>query len=148
MSVLRYARENSPSTGRAIVLENGADTAVRDDRYTYIRNADGTPELYDNAEDPFELESLAGKKAAATLEARLKARLEALEACAGEACRARTLRISRTPARPGRVRRTARRPCQYSAPIRRQLAVTSSLASVAINPASRRSRIRPPAVTR
>jgi arylsulfatase A-like enzyme len=88
MSVLPYARDDAPSTGRAIVLENGADTAVRGDRFTYIRNADGTPELYDNDADPFELDSLAGGRARAGVESRLKARLEALEACAGETCRA------------------------------------------------------------
>jgi arylsulfatase A-like enzyme len=75
------------SQWRAIVLENGADTGVRTQRYTYIRGADGSVELYDNVEDPFELQSLAGEPEHAETEDRMRALLERLEGCAGAACR-------------------------------------------------------------
>ena len=69
------------------MLENGEDTAVRTQRYKYIRGADGSVELYDNLEDPFELESLAGEPEHAEIEDRMRALLGRLEDCAGDACR-------------------------------------------------------------
>lgn len=49
---------------------------VRTTRYTYVRSLDGPWLLYDNQQDPYQLDNLAGKPEHASLEAELEARLE------------------------------------------------------------------------
>jgi N-acetylglucosamine-6-sulfatase len=48
-------------------------SGVRTDRYTYVRNADGTEELYRDAEDPLQLDNLAGRPGARPVLGRLRA---------------------------------------------------------------------------
>jgi arylsulfatase A-like enzyme len=59
----------------AITTHNGDNHAVRDDRYRYIRYADGSEELYDLVEDPNEWENLAGDQTMKRVIERLSAAL-------------------------------------------------------------------------
>lgn len=87
-----------PGPGRRAVLLEGPPapwsngrprfTGLRTERYAYIEHAGGEVELYDLAEDPFELENRAGRPEAADVQTALARRLEALRYCAGRACRA------------------------------------------------------------
>jgi arylsulfatase A-like enzyme len=60
---------------------------VRTWRYKYVRYADGSEELYDLAQDPYELQSLAADPAAATVKAAMADLLERAVECSGPACR-------------------------------------------------------------
>src|SRR5215203_5156409 len=61
--------------------------AVRTITQTYVRWKTGERELYDLQKDPYELENIEDKADPVTL-ARLKTRLQMLNACRGSACRA------------------------------------------------------------
>ncbi|GIU87264.1 MAG: hypothetical protein KatS3mg009_1779 [Acidimicrobiia bacterium] len=68
--------------------------ALRTTKYLYVEWYDGTPheyELYDLRYDPYQLDNLlatpAGQSAYATIRQTLQARLDALKACTGAACR-------------------------------------------------------------
>ncbi len=56
----------------ALMTHGPGNHAVRDDRWRYIRYADGTEELYDHANDPDEWTNLAGRSEASEVIARLK----------------------------------------------------------------------------
>lgn len=60
--------------------------AVRTSRYLYVEYATGEKELYDLEADPFELTNIYAS-ASPTLLSDLKARLDALESCAGAECK-------------------------------------------------------------
>ncbi len=52
---------NSEASGHVAITSYGhGNHAIRDDRYRYIRFADGTEELYDHEADPDEWQNLAG----------------------------------------------------------------------------------------
>ena len=61
--------------GVAICTHGYMNHAVRDQRWRYIRYADGTEELYDHDKDPYEHTNLAGDPALAKVKTRLAARL-------------------------------------------------------------------------
>ncbi len=60
---------------------------VRTWRYKYVSYVDGSEELYDLAQDPYELQSLAADPAAATVKAALADLLERAVVCSGPTCR-------------------------------------------------------------
>jgi N-acetylglucosamine-6-sulfatase len=60
---------------------------VRTNRHTYVVWTEtGEEELYDRSQDPYELENVADDPAYAEIKARLAAKLEQLDDCAGDAC--------------------------------------------------------------
>lgn len=61
--------------------------AVRTPTHKYVEYATGEKELYDLTSDPYEMNNAYDATADPTLIANLKARLEALKACAGDTCR-------------------------------------------------------------
>ena len=58
---------------------------VRTDRYTLVRWRNGTPELYDRQQDPFQLRNVAGSRRYAAVEGVLERRLDRLSTCRGTA---------------------------------------------------------------
>lgn len=76
-------------SGRGVLAEIAADqgaySAIRTERWVYVRYDDAESELYDLRRDPGELRNLAGKPAYAAIEARLRARLARLRKCSGAA---------------------------------------------------------------
>lgn len=60
---------------------------VKTSRYIYVRFADGSEELYDEAVDPFEMNNVAGKPAYAAVKRQLRAVAHKLMHCKGSACR-------------------------------------------------------------
>ena len=104
VSLLPVARHPRRRPDRAIELEaldrlfqgdfpimfNGWDRpyrGVRTDRWTYVVwTESGDKELYDRRRDPYELRNLAGRADQRAIQARLAARLRALEHCRGAAC--------------------------------------------------------------
>ena len=61
--------------------------AVRTERYLFARYANGFRELYDLAEDPFQLDNVASAPAYRTLRRSLSSDLRQLTDCAGRSCR-------------------------------------------------------------
>lgn len=61
--------------------------ALRTDRYSYIKHADGQKELYELESDPYQLNSLHDSSRYEELMSILDARLRELRGCAGEDCR-------------------------------------------------------------
>ena len=79
--------------GRDVLLENlesgsrGGMTVVRSsDGFVYMEHPSGERELYDLAQDPFQLDNRQGDPAYAAREAELSLRLEELERCAEATC--------------------------------------------------------------
>jgi hypothetical protein len=62
-------------------------TAIRTPRYLYAQYANGEQELYDLAQDPYELQSRHADPAYAQVRSSLAARLAVLKSCASAACR-------------------------------------------------------------
>lgn len=71
---------------KALLFENAKWSGVRTERYAYFEHETGERELYDLQVDPYELKSIHESADPALLED-LRARLEALKDCAGNACR-------------------------------------------------------------
>jgi arylsulfatase A-like enzyme len=94
LSLLGLARNPRAGLGRGILFEDGqrGDTkeyvAIRTPGHVYAEYANGDRELYDLRADRFQLRSLHGSAAHAALRRALAARLAALRACRGAACRA------------------------------------------------------------
>ncbi len=101
-SLLGLLEESEQEWSRAIFLEGhapegelltfGGRTApgyvgVHTGDALYVEYDDGTTELYDLSDDPYQLENLAGHSEHEELETRLRAYLRALESCAGPPCR-------------------------------------------------------------
>ena len=61
--------------------------AVRSERWMLAHYASGGTQLFDVAQDPYELENLAGEPAVEKTETRLSRRLRELSECAGASCR-------------------------------------------------------------
>lgn len=71
-SLVPLLREPGRATGRAVVTTfYGEHFSVRDERWRYIRYADGSEELYDHRADPNEWRNLVGESAHAAIKARL-----------------------------------------------------------------------------
>ncbi len=58
---------------------------MRTEKEVYVEYPNGEKELYDLAEDPYQLQNLAGTRSGE--EATLSARLDALQNCQAEGCR-------------------------------------------------------------
>jgi N-acetylglucosamine-6-sulfatase len=91
-SLLPAASTGAVDEGRNLLIEYPstklAYAAVRSpDEFVYIAYGDGSTELYDLEEDPFQLENVAGVDGYAAVEERLAERLEALRDCVGADCR-------------------------------------------------------------
>ena len=61
----------APRDRPALTSRSAGDHAVRDQRWRYIRYADGSEELYDHDSDPMEWENLAGREAYGAVKERL-----------------------------------------------------------------------------
>ena len=90
-SLVSLASDGDAGRDRDLLLETGGDldpTAVRTERYVYVRHAgSGEEELYNLDNDPFQLESLHPLGAYDRVQLRLADRLNELESCVGEQCR-------------------------------------------------------------
>jgi arylsulfatase A-like enzyme len=60
---------------------------VRTDRWTYVRFADGEEELFDHADDPYQLSNLAGRRALRGPLRRMRTLTSRYNSCAGPSCR-------------------------------------------------------------
>lgn len=78
----RVVLVEAPKAQRAIPLFEVAYTS----RWSLIRYADGTVELYDRASDPSELENVAGHAAMAQKREALVDAVQTLRSCAGQGC--------------------------------------------------------------
>jgi arylsulfatase A-like enzyme len=76
---LRPVLENpgAPWTRPAITVYEDNVFSAADDRFRYIRYADGTEELYDHADDPHEFKNVAAEPAHSAVKARLRAAMPA-----------------------------------------------------------------------
>jgi N-acetylglucosamine-6-sulfatase len=87
-SVLPLARDPGRRLGRDILLETTSYSAIRTPRFKYVEYRTGEQELYDLANDPYELTSRHADPALAAIKAELARRLALLRTCRGAACRA------------------------------------------------------------
>jgi len=69
------ARPDAPWDGVALTTHGYMNHAVRDERWRYIRYADGSEELYDHQGDPYEWTNLASDVACADVKKKLAAHL-------------------------------------------------------------------------
>ena len=90
-SLLPLFRNRSTQWGRDLFVERGPGrehfTAIRTPRYKYVEYDTGEKELYDVANDPDELNNLAGVAGHAAIQAELAQRLAKLRGCSGASCR-------------------------------------------------------------
>lgn len=112
-SLLELLADPGAEWGRDILIENGrganavpAYRGIRTYRFVYVEHrTTGEYELYDLAEDPYQLRSVDGQDRYRKVQRDLKARLRELESCAGVDCLARprlTLSV-RSAGRPVRT---------------------------------------------
>jgi N-acetylglucosamine-6-sulfatase len=92
ISLLGVAKGDEAEANRDLLVEylesKGAFKGVRShDGFVYVEYKDGSKELYDLNEDPYELENVADHPEYAEVQARLADRLETLRECAGSECR-------------------------------------------------------------
>jgi arylsulfatase A-like enzyme len=92
-SLLTLLHRPATQLGRGILLEGRPSTnpatyfeGIRTPSYKYVEFQGGVRELYDLANDPFELENQAKNPQFATIEAQLARRLAPLKTCRGQAC--------------------------------------------------------------
>jgi N-acetylglucosamine-6-sulfatase len=86
-SLIPVAQNPGIERGRQLLIEQPNLKAIRTERYMYAEHSTGERELYDLANDPYELQSLQDHPAYATVEALLAERLHQLQDCAGTSCR-------------------------------------------------------------
>jgi Sulfatase len=86
-SLLPFARDSLVRSGRDILLETPAYSAIRTPLHVFVQHSSGEQELYDLAADPHQLQSLHADPRFAALKADLGARLARLRTCVGDACR-------------------------------------------------------------
>ena len=94
VSLLPLALDPSQGQDRALLLEavsrnsaRPAYEAIRTPRWLWVEYHNGSRELYDLDEDPFQLRSRQGDPALAGVQADLAGRLAALRKCSGAGCR-------------------------------------------------------------
>ena len=83
-------RDPAPSWRDRLLIEHFAGrtwSGLRTPLYTYVEYATGEKELYNMREDPYQLQNIAGTADNALLQD-LHGRLESLQDCAGDGCRA------------------------------------------------------------
>jgi hypothetical protein len=86
-SLLPFARDPLRRSGRDILLETTAYSAIRTPRHVFVQHSTGEQELYDLVADPHQLTSLHADARHAALKTELARRLGRLRTCAGDACR-------------------------------------------------------------
>ncbi|MEC8423226.1 MAG: sulfatase, partial [Myxococcota bacterium] len=74
------ADPNAPWSGASLTTHGFGNHAVRDERWRYIRYADGSEELYDHSVDPEEWHNLASRPDTAEVKATLAAHLPGVDA--------------------------------------------------------------------
>jgi N-acetylglucosamine-6-sulfatase len=89
IDLLPLIRDPSASNNRALLFESFdiGSFGIRSGPWSYNVYSDGEDELYNLQEDPYELDSLAGDPALASIKASLNAQLEQLRSCSGASCR-------------------------------------------------------------
>jgi arylsulfatase A-like enzyme len=89
-SLVPFAKHPGYGVPRELLFEartGGNNKAIRSGNWIYIDNGPGdTPELYNLATDPFQLQSQHANPAFATIRNQLAARLDQLKDCAGASC--------------------------------------------------------------
>lgn len=86
-SLLPLLSHPGSQSGRELLIESNRFAAIRTWRYVYSENADGTVELYDLVEDPFQLRSVHGDARYREPRILLANRLQKLRKCEGPRCR-------------------------------------------------------------
>ena len=86
-SLLPVTRKPGIEKNRQLLVEEPSFEAIRTERYMYAEHGTGEQELYDLANDPYELHSRDGDPAYASVKAQLANRLHRLETCSGASCR-------------------------------------------------------------
>jgi arylsulfatase A-like enzyme len=86
-SLLPVALDPTIDRNRELLIEEPTVKAIRTERYVYVEYRNGERELYDLADDPYELHSLHQAPAYASVMATLRHRLRDLKSCAGAECR-------------------------------------------------------------
>ena len=86
-SLLPVTRNPGIEKNRQLLVEEPSFEAIRTERYMYAEHGTGEQELYDLANDPYQLQSRDGDPAYASVKARLANRLHRLETCSGASCR-------------------------------------------------------------
>ncbi len=86
-SLIPMVQNPGVEQGRELLIEEPSFKAIRTGRYMYAQHNNGTRELYDLNNDPFELRSRHDAPAYASIRAQLAARLQELRDCAGPSCR-------------------------------------------------------------
>jgi arylsulfatase A-like enzyme len=88
-SLLPAAADPGYGAGRDLLFESevfGGSAGIRSGKWVYLDDNTDGEELYDLAEDPFELESLHSSPAHSAILAQLQARLDQIRDCAGASC--------------------------------------------------------------
>jgi N-acetylglucosamine-6-sulfatase len=92
-SLLPLWRDGGREAGRDLLIDNMPGPthfdAIRTRQFKYVEHQNGDRELYDLAQDPYELQSQHANPAFDAIKAALAARLHNLVSCAGATCRAR-----------------------------------------------------------
>ncbi len=88
-SLVSAARHPRAERGRELSVESTDFTAIRTQRYVYGEYRNGEKELYDLAQDPYELQNDVTDPAYRQVKAVLARRLHKLAGCSGQACRLR-----------------------------------------------------------
>jgi N-acetylglucosamine-6-sulfatase len=100
-SLLSFTQHPERRHGRELLIEQYGSSpdeegqagvtyvGLRNSRYKYVENGTGEIELYDLANDPYELNNLHANPEYAAAEAALASRLASLRGCSGESCRSR-----------------------------------------------------------
>jgi N-acetylglucosamine-6-sulfatase len=86
-SLIPVAQNPGIERGRQLLVEQPGFKAIRTERYMYAEHGTGERELYDLANDPYELQSLHDDPAYDIAKALLAERLHQLQDCAGTSCR-------------------------------------------------------------
>jgi N-acetylglucosamine-6-sulfatase len=86
-SLLPFARDPLVRSGRDVLLETPAYSAIRTPQHVFVQHSSGEQELYDLVADPHQLQNLAADPRFSALKSDLGARLTRLRTCAGDACR-------------------------------------------------------------
>ncbi len=86
-SLIPVANNPSIEQGRELLIEEPTFAAIRTERYMYAEYRTGERELYDLANDPFELVSRHNGPTYASVRQRLATELQKLRTCGGSSCR-------------------------------------------------------------
>ena len=86
ISLLDVAADPEAHADRDLLIETTRSEGVRTPGFLYVEHESGDVELYDTGVDPFELDSVHGDPAYASIRAELAQRLDELRDCEGSEC--------------------------------------------------------------